>query len=69
MHSGTFIEAQHAAEIAIAGMALRALLARAREEEPGIVALRLEARPSGDSTSIDVELIDRSGLAVGGYSL
>lgn len=65
-----FIEAQHAAEVAIAAMALRALLARARDEEPGVVALRLEATATpGGAAEIDVELIDQGGVAVGGYSL
>jgi len=64
-----FIEAQHAAEVAVASMALRALLARARDEEPDVVALRLEATATGTGADIAVELVDAAGNAVGGYSL
>lgn len=66
-----FIEAQHAAEVAVAGMALRAVFARARGESPEVVSLAItvqaDAIPGLDV--IECEARDARGMAVGGWSL
>lgn len=64
----SFIEAAHAAECAVAGMALRAVFVRALEADPEVVSLRVSV--SGEAPwAIEVEAVDRSGNAVGGWSL
>lgn len=66
----TFVEAQHAACIAVAGMALRALLASAAEADPEVVALVVEVADGGSWQSpVVVEMRDQHGNAVGGYTL
>lgn len=61
----TFFEAQHAAECAIAAMALRAMFVRAAADESEVVSLRL----SVDADGIEVEAVDGKGNAIGGWSL
>jgi hypothetical protein len=71
MHE-TFITAQHAARVAVAGMALRALLASARDADPGVASLALEATHPRDGESeaeIAVELRDERGEVLAGYTL
>ncbi len=69
--SSTFLEAQHAAEIAVAGMALRALFAREVQDDPTVVSLavRLSADAIPGLTVIEVESLNASGMAVAGWSL
>jgi len=64
-----YLQAQHAASAALAGMALRQLLREAREADSDIVSLRFEATPSAEGGEVSVEWVDRSGHAVGGGSL
>lgn len=67
---GTFLEAQHAVEIALAGMALRALLAREVGDNPEVVSLavRVQADAIPGLTVVEFEALNGSGLAIAGYS-
>lgn len=71
MSVGTFIEAAHAAEFALAGMALRAIHARALSDEPEVLSLRLIVTPDAipGLAVIELEYINRDGMAVGGVAL
>lgn len=68
MHS--LAEAMHAAELAGLAVYCRAALARAASDEPEVVSLRLACTFESPGCSvIEVELIERNGIAVGGFSL
>lgn len=71
MSVGTFIEAAHAAEFALAGMALRAIHARAVSDEPEVLSLRLTVTPDAlpGLAVIELEFVNRQGEAVGGVLL
>ena len=64
------ISMQQQAEFVGAAVYLRAMLARAAMDEPEVVSLRVEVSFDGPgASSIDCELIDRYGMAVGGLSI
>lgn len=66
----TYLEAQHAAQIAIAGMALRALFDTERANVPEVVSLRFSVSSDGPGvTVIECEAVAEGGLAIGGWSL
>lgn len=66
----TFIEAQHAAQIAIAGMALRALFDTERGNVPEVVSLRFTVTADGPGlTVVECEAVAGGGMAIGGWSL
>jgi hypothetical protein len=68
MHS--LQDAMHAAELAGLAVYCRAALARAASEEPEVVSLRLACTfESAGVSVIEVELVERNGIAVGGFSL
>ena len=63
-------ESMHAAELAGLAVYCRAVLGRAAVDEPEVVSLRLACSFESPGLSvIEVELIERNGLAVGGFSL
>ena len=65
-----FIDAIHAAELAVFAMSARAILDRAIAEQPDVVSLRVAITHSGSrQPEIEWELINSSGLAVGGGGL
>lgn len=64
------IHAMHAAELAGLAVYCRAVLARSSVDEPEVVSLRIACTFESPGLSvIDVELIERNGVAVGGFSL
>ena len=68
MHS--LSEAMHAAELAGLAVYCRAALARASADEPEVVSLRLSCSFESPGLSvIEVELIERNGAAIAGFSL
>nr|WP_316639175.1 hypothetical protein [uncultured Roseateles sp.] len=68
--SSTFVQAQHAAELAVAAMALRSLFARELLETPEVVSLRFTVEAAGEgAASVDCEVISAGGMAIGGFSL
>ena len=64
------LEVVSAAELALLGMAARAVLARAISDHPAVQSVRLECvlDPSGGSV-LDVVFHDRSGSELSGMSL
>lgn len=71
MPNGTFVEASHAAEFAVLAMALRAVHARAVSDEPEVLSLRLTVTPDAlpGLAVIELEFVNRAGMAVGGMGL
>lgn len=70
MHTTSLDEAMHAAELASLAMACRAVLGRASGAEPEVVSLRIACTlESAGLSVIEVELIERGGMAVGGFGL
>lgn len=71
MSTTTFVEVQHAAAMALCAAGLRHLYAATVSAEPEVVslALRVTADAIPGLTVIEVEALDRSGMAVGGWSL
>lgn len=68
MHS--LAEAMHGAELAGLAVYVRAVLARAAVDEPEVVSIRLACTFETPGVSvIEVELIERNGIAIGGFSL
>jgi hypothetical protein len=68
--SHTFVEAQHAAELALASMAMRALLARETADAPEVASIHFAVTVESPGLSvIEVEVRDRAGHALGGYAL
>jgi len=64
------IEAQHAAELALLAMALRSALTREQSENPEASGLTVTATRAPDaSIDVDVTVMTRSGLPIGGFSL
>ena len=63
-------EQMHAAELAGLACYARAVLARAMENEPHVLSLRftVEADP-GSVAPITAEVLDATGLALGGFGL
>ncbi len=62
-------EQLHVAELAGLAVYARAVLARACDDEPEVVSLRLNCEVEGRSASISVEPVGASGLALGGFGL
>lgn len=65
-------QAAHAAEWALAAMALRAAFSRAIEHEPNVVELRVSVvrdGPSGAAAELTFEFVDPAGNAIGGGAL
>lgn len=71
MQAADFVQAVHAAQVAVAGMAVRALLSAGREHDPEVHSLRLSVTPDAipGLDCIEVELVNRNGQPVGGYIL
>jgi hypothetical protein len=70
MHAQSMDEAMHAAELATLAMACRAVLGRAASAEPEVVSLRLTCALESPGVSvIEIELIERGGMAFGGFGL
>lgn len=72
MHSDALSSAQHAAELAGLAAFARAVMARAVEHDPSIVALRVDcAAPGADGPGqfLVAEFIDAHNVAVAGFAL
>lgn len=69
MAGTTFVEATHAAELALAAMAIRALVAREVADTPEVVSIRFTATHHPGLTVVECEVVDKSGLAIAGFSL
>ena len=68
--ASTFVTAQHAAELALASMALRALFARESVESPGSQALRVTVTHDDAGLFVaEVEVLGPGGFPISGYSL
>lgn len=69
MHT-SFVEAQHAAQMALASMALRALFDSERANVPEVVSLRFSVSADGPGlTVVECEAVAAGGVAIGGWSL
>lgn len=69
MHT-SFVEAQHAAQMALASMALRALFDSERANVPEVVSLRFSVSADGPGlTVVECEAVGEGGIAIGGWSL
>lgn len=63
-------QAMHHAELAGLAVYCRAVLARMSVDEPEVVSLRLACTFESPGLSvIEVEMIQRGGMAIGGFSL
>jgi len=71
MDAANFVQAVHAAQVAVAGMAVRALLHAGREHDPTVHSISLSCFPDAlpGLDCIEVELRDKQGRPVGGYAL
>lgn len=71
MSTASFVEAAHAAECTVLAMALRAMLLRARTEEPEVWSVICKVQPElmPGLAVIEVELQDGHGHAIGGWTL
>lgn len=70
MHTADFQQSLHAAELAGLACFARAVLGHAMEDGDDVVALRFTVTHSADERAvIEAELINRGGLAVGGFAL
>lgn len=68
--TSTFVQAQHAAELALCAMAMRSLFARERLDAPEAVALRFFVEACGEGAAeVSCEVIAAGGHAIAGFSL
>lgn len=68
--ASTFVTAQHAAELALASMALRALFAREGIDTPDRQALRVTVTHDEAGLFVaEVEVLGPGGFPIAGYSL
>ena len=66
-----FLQVQHAAELAILAMALRAIHGREHNDNPEVVSLAFRVTPDAipGLSVIECEALDAHGNAIGGWSL
>lgn len=70
MQGASFEQAAHAAELVGLAVYARAVLARAVEHEPAVVALRLSCTVDAPGLQvIEAEFVDVAGQAHGGFGL
>lgn len=68
-HGTTFMQAAHAAELALARMSLLSLLAREVEANPAAVELRVGVTAEDGLQTVEFQALDASGRVLGGYSV
>ncbi len=70
MSGATFEQAAHAAELVGLAVYARAVLARAIDQQPDVVSLRLSCTLDAPGLQvIEAEFIDARGVALGGFGL
>lgn len=69
MHSDAFAQALHAAELAGLAAYSAAVLARAQEADPSVVALRIDVQARPGEPRVMAEFITGADQAVGGFAL